>query len=326
MFSVFRLKSLFFFIIAATDIPNIAVHGKWAQNGITVAGGNGAGNGLNQLANPYSVCVDDDQTIYVAEWSNHRVVEWKIGATSGQVVAGRNGEGNRNDQLSHPLNVIIDKEGDSLIISDYRNQRVMRWPRRNGTSGQVIISNIASWGLAMDNAGYLYVSDHDKHEVRRWKIGDTSGTLVAGGNGQGNLLDQLNSPTNIFIDQDQTVYVCDLHNHRVMKWMKGTKEGIVVAGGQGAGNGLTQLHSPYGVVVDQLDSVYVTEYGNSLVSRWCQGASEGSVVVGGHGSGGQANQLFNPVDLCFDGQGNLYVADQSNHRVQKFNIESNSNT
>ncbi len=262
----------------------------------------------------------------MADYYNHRVVEWKNGATSGQVVAGGNGQGNRNDQLNYATNVIIDKEGDSLIISDRENQRVMRWSRRNGTSGQVIISNIVSWGLAMDNAGYLYVSDYNKHEVRRWKIGDTSGTLVAGGNGAGNRLDQLNYPTNIFIDQDQTVYVSDWGNHRVMKWMKGAKEGIVVAGGQGAGNGLTQLTYPYGVVVDQLGTVYVMENGNSRVSRWCKGASEGSVVVGGNGSGNQANQLSNPVGLCFDGEGNLYVADQYNHRTQKFNIESNSNT
>ena len=45
--------------------------------------------------------IDDDQTIYVAEWGNHRIVEWKSGATNGQVVAGGNGQGNRNDQLNY---------------------------------------------------------------------------------------------------------------------------------------------------------------------------------------------------------------------------------
>ena len=50
--------------------------------------------------------------------SNHRIVEWKWGATSGQVVAGGNGEGSGNHQLSNPQDVIIDKERDSLIICD----------------------------------------------------------------------------------------------------------------------------------------------------------------------------------------------------------------
>ena len=35
----------------------------------------------------------------------------------------------------------------------------------------------------MDNQGYLYVSDAEKEKVIRWKIGDTHGEVVAGGNG-----------------------------------------------------------------------------------------------------------------------------------------------
>ena len=139
------------------------------------AGGNGYGNALNQLYDPWGVDVDDDQTIYVADSDNDRIMEWKKGATTGQVVAGGNGRGNRNDQLNYPINVIVDKQNDSLIISDAHNQRVVQWPRRNGRSGETIISNVGCCGLAMDNDGYLYVSDIEKHEVKRWKVGETNG-------------------------------------------------------------------------------------------------------------------------------------------------------
>ncbi|CAF4852893.1 unnamed protein product, partial [Rotaria sp. Silwood2] len=71
---------------------NIHPNARWQQNGITVAGGNRQGNGINQLSNPWGLYVDDDQTIYVADRLNHRIVEWKWGATSGQVVAGGNGQ------------------------------------------------------------------------------------------------------------------------------------------------------------------------------------------------------------------------------------------
>jgi len=217
--------------------------------------------------------IDDDQTIYIADQSNHRIVEWKNGAKSGQVVAGGNGPENRNDQLSGPTDVIVDKKSDSLIICDQSNRRVVRWPRQNGTSGEIIIANIYFWGLAMDNDGYLYVSDCSKHEVRRWKIGDTTGTVVAGGNGQGNRLDQLNHHTYIFVDQDHSVYVLDDNNHRVIKWMEGAKAGIVVAGDQGQRNGLTQLCNPRGVLVDQVGIVYVADRGNYRVMRWYKGAT-----------------------------------------------------
>ncbi|CAF1596898.1 unnamed protein product, partial [Rotaria sordida] len=171
-----------------------------------------------------------------------------MGDTNGQVVAGGNGEGNRLDQLYRPTDVLIDKETDSLIICDWLNRRVVRWSRRNGTTqGEILIDNIDPYGLAMDDQRYLYISDNEKHEVRRYQIGDKNGTLVAGGNGEDDGLNQLNTPTYLFVDQQQTVYVSDQNNHRVMKWNKGAKEGIVVAGGQGEGNALIQLSDPYGL-------------------------------------------------------------------------------
>ncbi|CAF1452551.1 unnamed protein product [Rotaria sp. Silwood1] len=302
---------------------DIHPNAKWAQNGIPVAGGNGKGSKTNQLDRPWGLYVDDDQTIYVVDEWNHRIVEWKYGATNGKVVAGGNGEGNGAHQLSFPYDVIIDKESDSLIISDYGNRRVVRWPRRNGTRGETIISNIACWGLTMDDNGSLYVVDNEKYEVRRNKIGDTKATVVAGGNGKGNRLDQLSSPRCVFVDRDHSVYVSDNGNHRVMKWEEGAKQGIVVAGGQ-EGSSLTQLWNPNGVVVDQLGTVYVADCGNNLIMRWPKGSTQGSVIVGGNGKGSQSNQLYRPVCLSFDRHGNLYVAEWGNNRVQKFNIETNS--
>ena len=62
----------------------------------------------------------------------------------------------------------------------------------------------------MDNNGNLYVSDPvKKNEVRRWKQGERKGRIVAGGNGEGNHLNQLNCPTYIFVDEDHSIYVSD---------------------------------------------------------------------------------------------------------------------
>ncbi|CAF3228294.1 unnamed protein product [Rotaria sp. Silwood2] len=314
------------FISASLRSSSINIHpnATWIQNGLTVAGGNGPGSGINQLYNPVSLYVDDDQTVYVAEWSNHRIVEWKCGATNGRVVAGGNGSGNGAHQLSNPRDVIVDKERDSLIISDQSNKRVVRWPRQNGISGEPVISNISCGGLAIDENGFLYVTDIGKHEVRRYKVGDTEGTVVAGGNGCGNRPDQLSSPYYVFADRDHSVYVCDYGNHRVMKWEEGAKQGIVVAGGQGQGDSLKQLSRPFGVVVDQLGTVYVTDHANHRIIRSPKGAVQGSIIVGGNGQGQQSNQLDYPMHLSFDRHGNLYVAEWGNNRVQKFNINSNA--
>ena len=196
-----------------------------------MAGGNGYGNAINQLNYPFGLDIDDDnQSIVIADFANHRIVKWKTGASNGKVIAGGQGEGSRLDQLNHPTDVLIDKETNSLLIADGGNGRVLRWSRRHDTTqGELIVDNVDCWGLAIDHQRYLYISDYGKVEVRRYTIGDKNGIVVAGGNGQGNQLNQLNCPTYLFVDEEQALYVSDNNNHRVMKWNKGTNQCIVVA-------------------------------------------------------------------------------------------------
>ena len=264
--------------------------------------------------------MDDDQTVYVTDVWNHHIVAWKNGMENGQVVAGGNVDGDGAQQLNCPTDVIVDKETDSLIICDRENNRIVRWPRRYGASGETIIANIACFSLTMDGNGSLYISDKDNHEVRRYGRGESQGIIVAGGNGRGHRLDQLNSPSYIFVNRDQSVFVSDWKNHRVMKWIEGAKEGIVVAGNQGHGNSLSQVFYPQGVLVDQLETVYVANGWNNRIIRWPKGATQGTVIAGGSGQAKQKNQLNSPRDLSFDRHGHLYVVDQGNARVRRFTI------
>lgn len=245
-----------------------------------------------------------------------------MNATNGQVVAGGNGYGSQNDQLYYALDVIVDRTSNSLIICDRGNRRVVRWPLQNGTTGEIVLSDIGCSHATMDHEGCLYISTNDKHEVRRYEIGQTNGTIVAGGNGQGNRLNQLNGPGSIFINRDCSIYVSDGENNRVVKWIKGAREGIIVAGGQGRGDKLTQLSHPEGLFVDHLENIYVCDSGNRRVMYWFKGSKDGQIVVGGNGKGNKVNQLDCPHGLAFDRQGNLYVSDYLNHRIQKFDIES----
>ncbi|CAF4904866.1 unnamed protein product, partial [Rotaria socialis] len=304
-------------------LVNISANATWIQNGTTIAGGKELGDATNQLNNPHGVCVDHDQTVVIADYGNHRIIEWKKDdTTNGQVVAGGKGQGNGLHQLDRPTDVLIDNEADSLIICDRNNQRVVRWSRQIGTTqGEILIDNITCYGLALDEQRYLYISHYEKHVVRGYELSDKNGTLVAGFNGEGNALNQLNGPTYLFVDRQQNVYVSDNKNHRVMKWAKDAKEGIVVAGGKGEGNALTQLNSPYGIFVDMLGTLYVVDRFNDRVMRWTQEAEEGTVIVGGNGQGAGADQFNYPVCLFFDRHSNLYVADRYNNRVQRFSIE-----
>ena len=268
--------------------------------------------------------MDDEDTLIAADRVNYRIMEWERDATSGTVLAGGNGEGNRPNQLNGPTDVVFDNETDSLIVCDRWNYRVTRWLRRSAKrNGETTIKNIDCWGLAMDDEGSLYVTDFKKHEVRRYRRGEMTGTVVAGGNGEGASLHQLNSPIYVCVDGEHAVYVSDEKNHRVMKWEKSAKEGTVVAGGRGEGMDLTQLYYPNGVLVDAAGNIYVADSGNDRVMRWSRDATEGTVVVGGNGRGEGANQFDGPTGLSFDRHGHLYVAEYNNHRVQRFSLEKN---
>ncbi|CAF3778827.1 unnamed protein product [Adineta steineri] len=281
--------------------------GKWEQNPITVAGGNGPGQELNQLSRPFGIFIDENKNIFIADHRNDRIVEWKYNAKEGQIIAGRTEEGKRTDQLNYPTDVIVDQQNRSIIIADSLNRRVIRWLNQNQ---QILIHNIDCYGLAIDKNGFLYISDYKKNEVRRWRMGEynNEGIIVAGGNEQGNKLNQFSYATFLFVNEDESIYVSDTGNHRVMKWRKDSKEGRIVAGGNGQGRNRNQLSSPRGVIVDYFGQIYVANYFNHRIMRWSEGKEEGEIVVGG-------NQLNHPNGLSFDNEGNLYVADYLNNRI-----------
>jgi DNA-binding beta-propeller fold protein YncE len=316
------LARIFSYIAASTTSIYIPYNAKWKQIGITVAGGNGPGGAFDQLDHPCDLDIDDDGTLYIADYGNHRIVSWRRGATSGLVAAGGNGPGAHTNQLNHPTSIIVDKKTHTLIICDMANRRVVRWAREGGIMGQMIISGIPCWDLKMDADRYLYISDYTRHTVKRWRVPETRTVVVAGGNGEGDRYDQLRYPHFIFIDQHRSVYISDWFNHRVIKWVNGATHGIIVAGGFGEGNSLSHLSRPEKVIVDHLGTVYIVDSLNDRVIRWQNGARQGSVVVGENGRGKQANQLKLPTSLSFDRQGNLYVVDSYNNRVQKFSIDT----
>ncbi|CAF1024196.1 unnamed protein product [Adineta steineri] len=292
---------------------------KWKQNAIIIAAGNGYGQELYQLKSPFGIFIDRKKSILIADFHNHRIVKWKYNGKKGKIIAGGNRYGNQMDELRYPADVIVDQENHSIIIADRGNSRVIEWMNHNQ---QILIDDIDCHGLAIDKHGYLYVSDWKNNEVRRWKMGEynNKGIIVAGGNGKGDQLNQLDCPTFIFVDKDQAVYISDRDNNRVMKWRKDAKKGTIVAGGNAHGENLNQLYHPQGLIVDHLGQIYVAEWGNDRVVRWCEGKKEGEIVVGGNGRGNHSNQLNHPSGLSFDAEGNLYVADEWNNRIAKFEI------
>ncbi|CAF1313371.1 unnamed protein product [Adineta ricciae] len=304
--------------IQVSNIP------KWKGNGITIVGGNEYNSSSNRLFHPMGLCIDDDRkSIYIADMSSHHIVEYKFNETQGEVVAGGNQPGSRLDQLNVPKDVVIDKKHDSLIICDYANARVVRWSRQNQSHQELILSDVRCHGLAIDCDGNLYICDSGRSKVIRWKQENRNVTVVVGGHGYGKDLNQLASPSYIFVDGNSSVFVSDTNNNRIMKWSQNSEVGIVVAGGCGQGDNLTQLFGPMGIFVDDLGNMYIADSGNTRIMYWAANTKEGSVLINQYGNGEYPIQFTDPNYISFDSKNNLYVSDTAAQRVRKFKIDRN---
>ena len=68
---------------------------KWSLNGKTIAGGHEQGDAVNKLNSPFGFNVDNDETLFIVDTGNHRIMRWKPNATQGEIIAGDKEEGNR---------------------------------------------------------------------------------------------------------------------------------------------------------------------------------------------------------------------------------------
>jgi len=150
-----------------------------STNGITVAGGNGAGIAPNQFHDLGAIITDANGNIYVDDVLNARIQKFPAGSTSttnGVTVAGGNGLGSAANQFDNPF------------------------------------------GLAVDSNGNIYVADSYNDRVQKWAVGATMGITIAGGT-KGSAYNQLNQPSAVFLDASgNNLYIADALNHRIQKW------------------------------------------------------------------------------------------------------------
>ena len=299
---------------------------SWNQYGITIAGGNGQGNESNQLSKPIGIYIDDNdknQTIYIADSGNNRIIQWKSNEKNSRIVAAG---GNGINQLSNPTDIVLDKTNKSLIICDSGNARIVRWSIENFDNEKVIISNRDCFSLTIDNERYLYVSNPKENEIRKWALDDpnNAGIVVAGGNGRGENDNQLNYPTFIYLDENSSLYISDRDNKRIMKWFKSATKGNIVV--QHVGNLLwDHLAQPSGIIIDRFDQIFTVDSEKNRVVRWNDDLESNGIIVVGFGKGVDVHHLNNPSDISFDKDDNIYIVDTDNHRIQKFqsSIEKN---
>ncbi|CAF3794169.1 unnamed protein product [Rotaria magnacalcarata] len=147
--------------------------------GLIIAGNGIFGSDASQLAHPYGIFIDETETLYVADSSNHRIQRWSKGASSAVTVAGTGHYGASLSQLNVPRDIMVDSNKYMYIV-DHGNRRILRWPpnsefgeciascTNNGVLGANDLKGPTS--LAFDKYGSLYISDENSNRVQKYEI------------------------------------------------------------------------------------------------------------------------------------------------------------
>ena len=253
---------------------------------------------------PLGIAVDASGNIYIADSGNN--VVRRISASTGVIttIAGNNntlgydGDGGLATAAHFytPYDVATDQAGN-IYITDSQNHSIRKitlstgiistvagsGPDHKGFGGDNGLATEAHLdtpqGIALDDAGNLFIVDAGNHAVR--KVAASTGiiTTIAGtGNhgydGDGGLgtLARLYAPSRVAVDDAGDIYIADQGSHVVRK-VSGSTGIITTLAGTGtagySGDGgpavSATLSSPQGVAVDDDGNVIFTESGNSVI-------------------------------------------------------------
>ena len=304
------------------------------------------------LSYPSGVATGGAGNLYIADSGYNRIRKVDTTGTISTVAGGRKyGDGGpaTATELDRPSGVALDGAGN-LYIADRRNQRI-RKVDSTGTISTVAGAKIQGFsgdggaataaelrfpsGVALDNAGNLYIADRSNHRIRKvdstGTISTIAGTGTEGFSGDGGAATaaEIDSPWGVVVDGAGNLYFADSDNHRIRKVdTAGTISTIAGTGTEGfSGDGgaatAAQLSAPRGVALDGAGNLYIADTDNHRI-RKVDTAGTISTIAGtgtegfsGDGGAATAAQLNSPSGVALDGAGNLYIADAHNHRIRK---------
>jgi len=264
------------------------------------------------LNNPTFSLFDSSGNLWVSDYLNNRILEYKAPFTDGEpatIVLGQSsfaagGSATTSTGLFNPIGLAFDSSGN-LWAADYRNNRVVEYttPFSTGEAASIEIGQVDM--------------NHN--------------TQTTGQNG-------LNNPHEIAFDSSGNLWVADRTNNRVLEFLEGSgftsDEAASLVIGQadythyGIGTTSTTLSAPTGIAFDSSGNLWTVEYGNNRILEFLKGSGfttqEAATLVIGqadftHGTGAiTQTTLDQPVSMTFDSSGNIWETEYATNRAMEF--------
>ncbi|XP_073955963.1 tripartite motif containing protein thin isoform X2 [Choristoneura fumiferana] len=260
---------------------------------------------------PRGIAVGPDNTMVVADSSNHRV---QVFDSNGIFVKEFGQYGSGEGEFDCLAGVAVNRIGQ-YIIADRYNHRIQvfdpqgRFLRAFGSQGTGDGKFNYPWGITTDALGFIYVCDKENHRVQ---VFQSDGTFVGKFGSFGSKLGQLEHPHYIAVSSTNRVLVSDSNNHRIQVF---DVNGRVLSsfGDEGSEDG--QFKFPRGVAVDDQGYIVVADSGNNRIQIF----HPDGAFLRAFGSWGSSDGEFKGLEgIAVMSGGNIIVCDRENHRVQVF--------
>ncbi|XP_069677911.1 RING finger protein nhl-1 isoform X3 [Periplaneta americana] len=260
---------------------------------------------------PRGIAVGPDNSIVVADSSNHRV---QVFDANGIFVKEFGSYGNAEGEFDCLAGVAVNRIGQ-FIIADRYNHRIQvldpagRFLRAFGSQGTADGRFNYPWGITTDALGFIYVCDKENHRVQ---VFQSDGTFVGKFGSCGSKPGQLEHPHYIAVSNTNRVIVSDSNNHRIQIFDVNGRV-LTTFGTEGSDEG--QFKFPRGVAVDDQGYIFVADSGNNRIQIF----HPDGTFLRAFGCWGSGDGEFKGLEgIAVMSNGNILVCDRENHRIQVF--------
>ncbi|MCI5196623.1 MAG: hypothetical protein D3919_10430, partial [Candidatus Electrothrix sp. AW5] len=315
---------------------------------------------------PEGMAMDQEGNIFIADTGNDRIrkvdgngIITTVAGNSTNVYdsAGYSGDNGpaTEAKLNEPKGVAVDQIGN-IFIADTGNRRIRKVDTAgiittvagngsrdySGDNGPAIEAGLSAAGVAVDQAGNIFIADDDNRRIRKVDADGIISTIAGTGDGgiAGNIGDNdlateadLYFPRGVAVDQIGNLFFTEYYGNRILKI---DPTGIIhkVAGGSTGHRGddiptaEAGIGSPRGLAVDQAGNIIVADRNNHCIRKIDPNgiittvAGNGTEGYNGDNIPATEASLYSPRGLAVDQAGNIFIADTIHRRIRKVEFAS----
>ena len=271
------------------------------------------GNGQGEFNRPFNVAYDDNGSLWVTDYGNHRIQVFDQNGTFvkrfGEYVP-------VSPALSSPSDFAYDL--DSFYISDSGNNRLVVFEDFTGNYTRTIaksgsgLTNVSNpRGITLANNGRIYVVDRGNNRIQ---VYENNGTHVRSyGSNQ-----VFNDVWGVAVTNDGTLFVSDFGADKILVF----DETGNLTGSWGESGSLShQLNGPCDLQIGPAGDLYVADYHNYSVKRFTlNGQLVRKIDLRSHGgrNDSDSRRASKPISVSVREDGLLITSAKNDHNRAKF--------